>query len=540
MKKTVAILFTLVVFSSFAQTKQDITLQIEKLFLRYHPQNPGCQLTITKNGTLLFSKAWGSADLEHNIPLTTTSIIEAGSVSKQFTAAAILLLEQQGKLSLENDVRKYIPELPDYGTIIKLKHLVHQTSGIKDWEAIADLAGLETGTKIYNNEDALEIILRQKTLNNIPGTEYLYSNSNYMLQGIVVKRVSGMSLADFSQKYIFIPAGMTHSQWRDNFRSIVPNRSIAYRKKDGAYESDMPFQDAYGDGGILTTTEDLLKWNDFYLSGKFGNPALKEKQIATDKLNNGLTNYYGAGLFIQTNRGLKVIRHTGATGSYRSYLGYYPQLDLAIAWLSNTSEFDDDDIADEIVKIFVDTPSLTVSEKKDASISVSPEILKIYEGWYRSGRTAYGTQIILKNDQLLAINRDSETTLMPVGEALFKMGDDLLLFDKKSKTFQWITPDNDIINYTIVAPANPELAIYAGSYFSDETKSEITILQKEETLMMVFNSYTAYPLKPTYIDAYRIMDFGGIINFERDLNNKVIKMKVGQGRARNVEFIKIK
>lgn len=541
MRQTLFILFTIVILPSFAQTRQDTTLQIENLFSRYLPSNPGCQLAVSRNGLVIFSKAWGTADLEHNVPLTSTSIIEAGSVSKQFTAAAILLLEQQGRLSLDDDVRKYIPELPDYGTVIRLRHLVHNTSGIKDWQAVADLTGWGTGTKIYNNDDALEIIARQKTLNNIPGAEFVYSNSNYILQSIVVKRTSGMSITDFTQKYIFLPAGMTHSQWRDNFKRIVPNRTIAYKKTGDAYEADMPFENTYGDGGLLTTTEDLLKWNAFYLSGKFGNPSLMEKQISTDTFNNGLTNYYGAGLFIQTHRGLKVIRHTGGTGSYRCYLGHYPQLNLSIAWLSNTSQFDDADVVDEVVKIFIKSPMPAVPEKIN-TISVSPDKLKIYEGWYRNNRTAYGTQIILKNNQLLAVNRDEQTPLTPLSESSFKMGNDLVLFDKKSKAFKLINVDKDTINYTPVLPASLTSQFfkeYKGKYFSNETKSEITISQKGDDLTMVFNSYTSYPLKPTYKDAFRIMDFGGIINFERDKKNNIVKMKIGQGRARNVEFIKI-
>jgi CubicO group peptidase (beta-lactamase class C family) len=275
MKKKFFLFITIYIsIPCFAQTWQDTSNNIEKIFSRYKLQNPGCQLSVSRNGSIIFSKAWGMSDLENNIPLSSNSIIEAGSVSKQFTAAAILLLEQQRKLSLNDDVRKYIPELPDYGTVIKLKHMMHHTSGIKDWGSIAQITGWERGTKIYSNKDALEMIAQQKTLNNKPGDEFIYSNSNYNLFAIIVKRVSGISLAEFTQKYIFIPAGMKHTQCRDNFRRIVKNGAIAYQKTDTAYESDMPNEDAYGNGGLLTTTEDLLKWNTYYLSGKLGNDTL--------------------------------------------------------------------------------------------------------------------------------------------------------------------------------------------------------------------------------------------------------------------------
>ena len=171
-----------------AQSAKDTSDKIEKIFARYKPQNPGAQLTISKNGVILFSKAWGMANLENNIPMSLNNVSEAGSVSKQFTAAAILMLEMQGKLSLHDDIRKYLPEMPDYGEVIKIRHLMHHSSGLRDWGSIAELAGWPRTTKTYHNEDALEIIVRQKTLNNKPGDEFGYSNSNFNLQGVIVER----------------------------------------------------------------------------------------------------------------------------------------------------------------------------------------------------------------------------------------------------------------------------------------------------------------------------------------------------------------
>lgn len=533
----VCLMFTCL--SAFAQSRQDTIQQIEKIFSRYQSQNPGCQLSVSKNGEIIFSKAWGVADLEHNITLSTHSLIEAGSVSKQFTAAAVLLLEQQGKLSQEDDIRKYIPELPVYGTVIKVKHLIHHTSGLKDWGTIAELTGWERGTKTYRNEDALEICSRQKTLNNVPGAEFVYSNSNYNLMAILVQRTSGMSLAEYTQKYIFIPAGMTHTQWRDNFKRVVKDRAIAYQKTSSAYETNMPNEYVYGNGGLLTTTEDLLKWNDFYLSGKLGSPSLLAKQIALDKFNNGQPNFYGAGLNIQTVGGIDVIRHSGATASYRSYLAHYPQLKVSIAWLSNTSEYDGSEynVTYEVEKLFIKQPAKTAEvqpSSKDKLPSVQPAKLKTYEGWYRNNRTGYGMQILLKDEMLVTDNR---TPLIPVKDGLFKMGDNTLSFDK-TKGLKLINYDNDTTNYTPVLPADLTLqTTYTGTYFSDETQSVMNVVQKGDSLMLTLNSYTSYLLKPTYKDAFRIMDFGGTACFERDSNN-IIRMKIYKSRARNVEFVK--
>ena len=190
MKHLFLLLAALTLFNSAsAQTLGDTLAKIETLFNRYTPQTPGCQVAISRHGRVLFSKAWGLADLERGAPLTTASVVEAGSVSKQFTAAAILLLAQQGRLSLEDDVRKYVPELPDYGHPIRLRHLLRHTSGLKDWGAVAFLSGWNRGQKFYTNAEALDFLVHQKGLNNRPGAEFIYSNSNYNLAAVVVQRV---------------------------------------------------------------------------------------------------------------------------------------------------------------------------------------------------------------------------------------------------------------------------------------------------------------------------------------------------------------
>src|ERR1700761_767636 len=234
--------------NSKAQSWQDTARMIDHFFDRYKPNNPGCQLSISRNGKLIYSRAWGLADLERHVPYTTETITEDGSITKQFTAAAVLLLEQQGKLSLNDDVRKYVPELPNYGTVIRLRHLLHHTSGIREWSYLEAITGWPRTTKAYTNEDVLHTLCHQKRLNNKPGAEYIYSNSNYLLLTLIIERVSGMLLPEFTKKYIFEPAGMSHTSWRDDFKRVVPTRGIAYIKKAGRYEINMPNENVYGPG----------------------------------------------------------------------------------------------------------------------------------------------------------------------------------------------------------------------------------------------------------------------------------------------------
>jgi len=538
MRKIFIFTFTVIFLdTAVAQSQEDTAAMIEKIFSRYKPEIPGCQLSISRNGVVIFSKAWGMADMEHGVVLSTHSIIEAGSVSKQFTAASILLLEQQGKLSLEDDVRKYIPELPDYGTPVRLKHMLHHTSGFRDWGSVAWLAGWPRGTKAYRNEDALEIIASQKALNNKPGDEYIYSNSNYNLFAIIVQRVSGKSLAGFTHDNLFVPAGMVHTQWRDDLRRIVPDRAIAYDKTDNGYQADMPNEYVYGNGGLLTTTEDLLKWNAYYLNGKLGSPSLLSKQTAVDHFNNGAVNSYAAALFIQKTNGWDNIEHSGATAGYRSYLEYFPQLQLSIAWLSNSSQFDTAkvNVVREIENLFAKNNNAAVP-RENKPVILTNDKWKSFVGWYRNDRWGEGIQIILKEEKLMVDGRGS---LLPVKENVFSGGSYRIAFDNP-KGFSYIIPGKDTIHYTKVDPAQltpASINEYLGTYYSEEVKASFNIILKNDTLKLHQYPDNDFILKASYKDGF-IMQNAGNLYFERDKNNKLVKMKISVSRARNIEFVK--
>lgn len=521
-----------------SQSWQDTVAKIEKLFSRYKPDKPGAQLAISRNGKVIFSKAWGMADLEHNVPLTTESITEAGSVSKQFTSAAILLLEQQGKLSLDDDVRKHIPELPDYGYKITLRHMMQHKSGLKDWGAIAAIAGWPRSTKTYNNEDALYIISNQKTLNHKPGDEFIYSNSNYNLFAIIVQRASGMSLAEYTRKHIFEPAGMKHTQWRDNYKRIVPNRAMAYSRFGSGHQTNMPNEYVYGNGGLLTTAEDLLIWCDYFLNGKFGTPSLLEKQLSRSAFNNGVMHRYAAGLFVDTYRGWDYVAHDGATAGYRSNLEAYPELGLAIAWLSNTSEFDGDtlNVASEIGDMFV---PIKVPDPKNPplkSFTVSKEKLNNYTGWYRNTRSGEGVKLYVQNDKLY-VSRVGPIT--PVAENIFMTANNSMV-EMNAKSVLVINSLKDSVYFNKVDSAKLDektMNEYVGEYYSDEAEAKFYMQVKNGKLFLQQKPKPELQLTPTYKDGFESP--AGTIYFERD-KNKVINFKVTVGRARHVEFKKIK
>ncbi|ALW85240.1 hypothetical protein AUC43_09110 [Hymenobacter sedentarius] len=537
MKKALLLLFASLVFQgAAAQPFPDTLARIEAVFANYTAQTPGCQLTVARHGKVLVSRAWGRANLEHGIPLTTSSVIEAGSVSKQFTAAAILLLEQQGRLSLEDDVRKYIPELPAYGgQPMRLRHLLHHTSGLKDWGAVASLAGWGRGSMFYGNNEALEFITHQKTLNNQPGDEFIYSNSNYNLFAIIVERVSGQSLADFTRQHIFGPAGMSHTQWRDNPHRLVPNRAIAYSKGKEGYETTMPNESAYGNGGLLTTTEDLLKWQQFYLSGKLGTAPLLARQTQTEPLTNGAPNSYAAGLFVEKVSGQDNISHDGITAGYQASLEIFPQSGLAIALLSNTSQYSISGVAAAVRNIFVPTPP-PAAAKTTTPFKLSEASLTAYAGWYRNSRDGAGLQLVLKDGELLS---NGKYKLLPETATRFGLGRGFLEM-QGAKGLRIITAAQDTISFSKAAPAqaSAQFGAYVGRYFSEETNSFLHIFQKDGKLFLSLKPHQETELMPTYQDGFANASGFATLTFAKQRKNGM-SLKVSVPRARNVEFIKV-
>jgi CubicO group peptidase (beta-lactamase class C family) len=479
------------------------------------------------------------ANLEYNVPLTKTSKIEAGSVSKQFTAAAILLLQQQGKLSLNDNIRKYVPEVRDYGTTITIRHLMNHTSGLKDWGSIAELSGWPRGTKTYNNDNALQIISQQKTLNNKPGDEYIYSNSNYTLLTIIVNRVSGTDLPAFTKKYIFDPAGMKNTEWRDNYKKVVFNRAIAYSKSGANYVTDMPNEYVYGHGGLLTTAEDLLAWNYFYLSGKLGSASLFLNQIATVPFNNGRHHNYAAGLVVDSANGWAVITHSGATASYRANLDHFPQLGLSIAWLSNNSQNSLGDVPSSVRNLLVKNLRPAPSQLTPVK-GIDFKTFIPYLGAYRESKLGSGVKLYLKNDSIYSETNGGPLPALGVNSLAVGRGR-ILFLSSLPRTLHFITASGDTVLYNGVDSARLDekaLNEYAGNYFSEEADTKITIKIKEGKLAIYRSNGSEAFISPIYKDGFYFP--GGDLYFERDKNGKISHFFISISRARKVQFVKMK
>lgn len=407
----IALILCSVAQTAFSQAIDTVS-QIDKLFSSWNNATPGGSVLVARGEKILYQKSFGLADMEHNVPNTISTIFEAGSVSKQFTAYSILLLESEGKLKLTDDVRKYIPELPVYKGVVTIQMLLNHTSGLKDWGSVGALTGWPRGTRDYTLALALHIIFKQKSTNFLPGAEYSYSNTNYTLMVEIVQRISKQSHEDFTRDRLFKPLGMTSTRWRSNFRDIIPGRAQAYSDYDhnGVYELEMPFEHIYGHGGLLTTPADLLKWNQLLEK----HDALYDKRTKRGLLNDGSDVSYAAGIQHGNVNGVAEIGHSGATAGYRAWLAYYPTKKLSIILISNDGNFGPVDAGHKIAEVYFGSAAPTRNEEQQQTPAPEAKFDSNILGDYYSDEAECTFRIIQKENSFIAIT--DALTEIPLSE----------------------------------------------------------------------------------------------------------------------------
>src|SRR5262245_45011456 len=331
----------------------DRVAKVDAVFTRWTGATPGCTVGVATGGKQVLERAYGMADLEHDVPNAPDTIFEAGAVSKQFTAAAVLLLARDGKLSLGAPVRKYVPELPDYGAPLTVRHMLTHTSGLRDWGSIESIAGWPRTSRAYTHAHVLDIVSRQKALNFTPGAEWSYSNTGFNLAAIIVSRVSGMPFADFVRDRIFTPRGMTHTSWRDDFTRIVKGRAVAYEERDGVLHTEMPFENVYGNAALLTTVGDLLRWNENFVTPVVGDAAFIDEEQRPGKFSDGRPHIYAFGLYARSYRGVREVSHSGSTAGYRAFLARYPDQHTSVALLCNVATAHPTELGHQVADIYV-------------------------------------------------------------------------------------------------------------------------------------------------------------------------------------------
>ena len=531
------VIFAFVLILAPAQAQKiapppDAAEKVKQIFARFnHTDSPGCAVGASIHESIVLSAAYGMADLEHNIALSPDSVFEPGSVTKQFTAAAVLLLAQDGKLSLNDPVRKYLPELPDSDATITISHLLHHTSGLRDWGSVEAIGGWPRTTRANSNVNVLEIASRQKALNYPPGADYSYTNTGFNLAAILAGRVAGKSLAEFTKERIFVPLGMTSTEWRDDYQRIVRNRAMAYSQTGGVTRQEMPFENAHGNGGLLTTVGDLLRWNRNFTEMKVGGPALIKAQLEQGRLNDGRTIAYASGLMVLTYKGLHEVSHSGSTAGYRGWLGRYPDQGLSVALLCNTAAADPTQIGHSVADVYL----AGVLHTDRGTVEIEPKTLEARAGLYRSVRD-HGTLWIEFKDGHLEMGRGG--ALHPLSGNSFVVGEDgpraEFEADESGKIvrLRMATEVDEGNYYEKVERANPsraDLEAMTGEYSSNEAEVTFKVELEKDGLVIHRRPDAVIKLTPTYRDGFS--SSLGSVRFIRDSSGRVLKMSIGEQRV---------
>lgn len=555
------LLFTLFITapSLRAQDANELAAKVDAVFANYDKAaSPGCALGVIKDGKLVYARGYGMANLEHNIPNSPKLVYDIGSTSKQFTAASILLLQQQGKLALDDDVRKLIPELPAYQKPVTIRQLIHHTSGLRDYLVLFSLAGVsfdDTTTE----DDALKLIIKQKELNFAPGDEWLYSNSGYFLLSIIVKRASGKSLAEFAQEHIFKPLGMKHTIYLDHHKRIMPGRATGYapgKLGDFAFRTEMSNFEQTGDGAVFTSVEDLLLWDQNFYEPKVGGAEFLKRMHEVGQLNSGEKLDYAAGLFVDEHKGLRKVSHGGAWAGYRSDLVRFPDQKLSVACLCNLGTANPSQHALQVAEIYLADQIKIVAAQpptnKDAAakptITLSEEQLKDKVGLYLSRTSGELRRITLRDGKLRI---DSFTPgsfeLAPTGvnnffnlsfpniEVVFELANP----SKRKLTLKRVNAGADVFEEVEAAPmaAKEQLAEYTGNYYSAELDTGYSVRLENDKLVVINKSGPQRPLLPTFRDGFTLLS-GARFNFSRDAEGRVTSFVVQAGRTRNLRFVR--
>jgi len=416
----------------FSQDVDQLSPRVDRLFEKWNTSNsPGCAVAVIRENETIYQKCFGLATLEYSIPIIPSTVFHVASVSKQFTAFAVAMLAQEKRLSLDDDISKYLPELPDFGTPITIRHLIHHTSGLYEQSTMLKLSGVEVVDWI-SNEHVLKLVKHQKKLNFNPGDEIVYCNTGYTLLAEIVERVTGQSFREYAMEHVFGPLGMTHSHFHDDLQMVVKDIAYPYIIDDqGKFHKGILNYSTVGATGLMTTIEDMTRWIKYFTQTKVGSPII-EQMFVSGILNNGEETTYGYGLGVTEYKGLRYVLHSGHDAGYKSYLGYFPDHRFGIVILGNIGSIDGMELGKQIADICLEGEFgvTEVESQESQSDEDDSEPRKLFELewerlWEFSGRfyseeleTRY--LIIVRDSQLVATHvRNEDVILSAVEEDRF-------------------------------------------------------------------------------------------------------------------------
>lgn len=529
------LVFTFLVQMLNAQLADSVAKKVDSIFADYDKTNsPGCALAILKDGKIIYKRGYGMSNMEYNIAISPSSIFHVASISKQFAAAVIIRLSQEGKLSLNDDIRKFIPEVPDFGHTITFNHLLHHTSGLRDQWDLQGLAGWRDDDLI-TEKDVLEMLARQKALNFLPGDEYSYCNTGYTLLAVAVKNISGVSLREYADSAFFKPLGMNSTHFHNDHSEIVPNRTSAYQKNDkGIWKISIPVFDTYGATSLFTTVEDLAKWDESFYT-KNGSDAFAKAMQLTGVLNDNTQQTYASGLIINTYKGYKTVDHSGADAGYRSNFLRFPDQHFSVVILANLANINTRSLSNKVADVFLKPNNINEPFK---TFKMDSNIVKGWAGDYFDMITKMTLKLNYKNETLLVGN----TTLKPASNILFSdpNGASTYSFTGNSLKAKFGLSAKGLRTRTFekiikIVLTKAQLQEYIGEFYSPELDTKYNITMNDTVLLVKIPRNDEMKFSPFIKDMFS-GDFN--IIFSRDKTNKISGFFLTTGRVRNLYFEK--
>ncbi|MEM9340833.1 MAG: serine hydrolase domain-containing protein [Bacteroidota bacterium] len=508
---------------------------------------PGISLAVLKGDQLIYSKQLGIASLEYDVPINEYTKFPLASISKQFTAACIGLLVKAEKLSVNDDVRKYIPELPDYGESIKIKHLLNHTSGLRNHNVLLDLKGFDYAYSGYTNQSIESLIFKQYALNHVPGEKMLYSNSNYVLLALIVQRVAKKGLADFAEEELFQPLGLSDTFFESSLSSVVKNPAYAYYKSNGTYQQHHSSNLCTGAGGVVTTITDLLEWSKIYWQGDHPKSWLSGFLTTQDTLNNGSISNYGRGVFLDDYIHLPTIRHGGRGHGLRTIMLVAPEEHLAVVAFANSSQVNVSGIAYQVLDWLF--PENNKPKHEASLFKHKKKCLNQIVGDYQEMNSDMGMKIFLENDTLKSLSSMGRHVIPLLGiqkntfQRISSANVRHTFFDDKNQPWDMTVDFGGATFYfekvSLADPATVAIDEYLGNYYSQELDVLYRFTTKDNVLVLDYPNNHDVMLRPRRTD-----EFGSgrrtRYTFYRNDEGEICNLHVAaEGTVKDVAFVRV-
>jgi CubicO group peptidase (beta-lactamase class C family) len=532
-------------------------LRADSVFRNFdRTDSPGCALGVYQDGKILYARGYGMASLEQGVALSPRSVLDIGSISKQFTAMSILMLQKEGKLSLEDPIRKYFPEMPAYADKITLRRALSQTSGLRD---LYIMMGQTGRTFSGDTIDALRVITRSAEPNYDPGARYLYTNSGWILAAQIVYRLTGKTLAQFAEERIFAPLGMHDTRYLADVTTIIPDEAEGYAPRTGGgFRIARSTYDGaiMGAGAVHTTVEDFGRWLNNYDAATVGGRDIIETMTTATLLNDGTpaksgpTQAYAIGLSVGTLRGLRTVSHGGSWAGYRGHFFRFPDQHFGVATFCNLTTSGPDSLARQVAGIYLgdrmqpdSATTWSVALASAPRVDMPVENLRPLVGVWRNVERGEIRRTRIVGDTLFTVGAE-RTRIVPLGNGQFRTDAYTELHFEGDGTVpsrMIVRTPNETVTYTradTVALTPTKLAEYAGEYRSDEVEATHTWKVEKGQLVAYSDDRRLGVLEPTYQDGFT--RGGSVIDMTRDAKGRITGFIVEAGRVRHLRFTRVR